>query len=185
MWGWVGDPDPTSLLKFFQTSEIGSSSDSYYSNPHYDELFKQQRAESDPVKRKAILAEMQNLVYDEAPYHILYYDAELHAYRTDKFGGWTNQPAQGGTPLFGYGSIGYTYLTDASVTPSAAPSAEASTTAGSSAVTSPAGSTPPATTPTSSSSSSLPLILGVIALIVAIAIGLVVMRGRRRVIEEE
>ena len=36
MWGWVGDPDPTSLLKFFQTSEIGASSDSYYSNPHYD-----------------------------------------------------------------------------------------------------------------------------------------------------
>ena len=35
---------------------------------------------------------MQNLVYDEAPYLILYYDAELHAYRTDKFGGWTNQP---------------------------------------------------------------------------------------------
>ena len=47
---------------------------------------------------------MQNLVYDEAPYHILYYDAELHAYRTDKFGGWTNQPSEGGTPLFGYGS---------------------------------------------------------------------------------
>ena len=51
-------------------------------------------------------------MYDEAPYHILYYDAELHAYRTDKFGGWTNQPSEDGTPLFGYGSIGYTKLTD-------------------------------------------------------------------------
>jgi peptide/nickel transport system substrate-binding protein len=184
MWGWVGDPDPTSLLKFFQTSEIGSSSDSYYSNPHYDDLFKQQRAESDPVKRKAILAEMQNLVYDEAPYHILYYDAELHAFRTDKFAGWTNQPTEGGTPLFGYGSIGYSYLTDATLAPSAAPSVEASTAPGASAVT-PSASTPPVTAPASSSSSSLPLILGVIALIVIIAVGLVIMRGRRRTIEEE
>ncbi|MBA2381527.1 MAG: ABC transporter substrate-binding protein [Chloroflexi bacterium] len=188
MWGWVGDPDPTSLLKFFQTSEIGSSSDSYYANPHYDELFKQQRAESDPEKRKAILAEMQNLVYDEAPYHILYYDAELHAYRTDKFAGWTNQPTQGGTPLFGYGSRGYTLLTDASAVPSAAPSVEASAGTGASAGA-PTNSTPPSTTPTStptsSSSSSLPLILGVIALIIIVAVILVIMRGRRRAVEEE
>ena len=190
IWGWVGDPDPTSLLKFFQTSEIGSSSDSYYSNPHYDELFKQQRAESDETKRKSILAEMQNLVYDEAPYHILYYDAELHAYRTDKFAGWTNQPTQGGTPLFGYGSRGYTLLTDASAHPSAAPSTEASS------GTSPSGgaggsggtgsSSQPATpAPTSSSSSSVPLILGIIVLVVIVAVGLVIMRGRRRTVEEE
>ena len=33
IWGWVGDPDPTSLLQFFTTDEIGASSDSYYSNP--------------------------------------------------------------------------------------------------------------------------------------------------------
>ena len=55
---------------------------------------------------------MQKIVYDEAPYHILYYDSELHAYRTDKFAGWTNQPPETGTPLFGYGPIGYTVLTD-------------------------------------------------------------------------
>ena len=49
---------------------------------------------------------MQNIFYDEAPYHILYYDAELHAYRTDKFGGWVNQPTESGMPLFGYGPSG-------------------------------------------------------------------------------
>jgi peptide/nickel transport system substrate-binding protein len=111
MWGWVGDPDPTSLLNFFRTEEIGGSSDSYYSNPRFDELFELQRAEADPDKRLEYLTEIQNLVYDEAPYHILYYDSELHAYRTDKFGGWTNQPTEGGTPLFGYGPIGYLKLT--------------------------------------------------------------------------
>ncbi|MEA2519633.1 MAG: peptide/nickel transport system substrate-binding protein [Chloroflexota bacterium] len=195
MWGWVGDPDPTSLLNFFRSEEIGASSDSYYNNPHYDELFLQQRAEPDEAKRKAILAEMQNLVYDEAPYHILYYDAELHAYRTDKFAGWTNQPTTGGTPLFGYGSRGYTLLTDASATPSAAPSADASAATGSgapgsgapgaSATVTGSGTPSPTTTPTSSTGSSMPLVLGVIALIVIVAIGLVVMRGRSRRVEEE
>ena len=32
-----------------------------------------------------------------ACYHVLYYDNELHAYRTDKFAGWTNQPPDNGT----------------------------------------------------------------------------------------
>jgi peptide/nickel transport system substrate-binding protein len=185
MWGWVGDPDPNSLLNFFQTSEIGASSDSYYSNPHYDELFLQQRAEPDPAKRKAILDEMQQLVYNEAPYHILYYDAELHAYRTDKFAGWTNQPTTGGTPLFGYGSRGYTLLTDASAQPSAAPSAAASAAASAGAGASPAASATNGGQTGSSSSSNLPLILGIAALVVVIAVGLVVMRGRRRTVEEE
>ena len=46
---------------------------------------------------------MQQIFYDVALHHILYYDSELHAMRTDKFAGWTNQPPDSGTPLFGYG----------------------------------------------------------------------------------
>ena len=64
---------------------------------------------------------MQQLFYDQAPYHILYYDDNLDAYRTDKFAGWQNQPSNG-TPLFTYSTLGYTLLTDAtaaSPTPSA------------------------------------------------------------------
>ena len=34
-----------------------------------------------------MLDEMQEIFYDEAPNIPLYYDSELHAYRTDKFGG--------------------------------------------------------------------------------------------------
>ena len=41
------------------------------------------------------MAQMQNLFYDEAPYHVLFYEDTLVAHRTDKFGGWTNQPANG------------------------------------------------------------------------------------------
>ena len=113
LWGWVGDPDPTSLLNVLRTEEIGNFSDSFWSNERYDELFLLQRAESDEAARKAQIKEMQQIAYDEAPYLIMYYDAELHAYRTDKFAGWKNQPTNGGTPLFGYGSGGYNVLTDA------------------------------------------------------------------------
>jgi peptide/nickel transport system substrate-binding protein len=114
LWGWVGDPDPTSLLNVLRADEIGNFSDSFWENARYDELFLLQRAEADEATRKAQIQEMQQIAYDEAPYIVTYYDAELHAYRTDKFAGWKNQPTEGGTPLFGYGSGGYNVLTDAS-----------------------------------------------------------------------
>lgn len=169
LWGWVGDPDPTSLLNVLRGEEIGSFSDSFYDNPRYDELFLLQRAEADEATRFAQIKEMQNLAYDEAPYIIMYYDAELHAYRTDRFGGWTNQPSEGGTPLFGYGSGGYTKLTDLSavVTPTPAPGATAAPTA---APGGPDGGT--------TGSDSTPLILGIGALVAIIAVGLLVMRRR-------
>jgi peptide/nickel transport system substrate-binding protein len=181
MWGWVGDPDPTSLLDFFRTEQIGGSSDSYYSNPRYDELFELQRAEADEAQRLEYLTEMQELVYEEAPYHILYYDAELHAYRTDRFGGWTNQPSEGGTPLFGYGPFGYTKLTDLS----AAPSAEPSTAAPSGGSTGPSPSAGGGESPTGAGSSQLPLIAGIVVLVAIVAVGLVLMRRRGPAAEEE
>ena len=57
------------------------------------------------------------MIYDEAPYDILYYDANLDAYRTDQFAGWQNQPLANGTPLFTYGILDYTLLTDAAAQP--------------------------------------------------------------------
>jgi peptide/nickel transport system substrate-binding protein len=181
MWGWVGDPDPTSLLDFFRTEQIGGSSDSYYSNARYDELFLLQRAEPDPAKRLEYLTEMQQMVYDDAPYHILYYDAELHAYRTDKFGGWTNQPSKNGTPLFGYGPFGYLKLTDLSAQPSAEPSGAAPSGGSGAPTAAPTGDGAPA----SSGSSQLLLIGGIVALVVIIAVGLVLFRRRAAPPEEE
>jgi peptide/nickel transport system substrate-binding protein len=117
LWGWAGSPDPNGLLEVFRCDAIGSSSDSMYCNPQYDEWYDQQNAATDPAERLAILTQMQNLVYDDAPYHILFYDSTLAAYRTDRFGGWQNQPSNG-TPLFSYSTLGYTLLTDAAqVTP--------------------------------------------------------------------
>jgi peptide/nickel transport system substrate-binding protein len=177
LWGWAGNVDPNALLQIFKCDAIGSSSDSQYCNKQFDTLYDQQLAAKTADERKTILAQMQNLIYDEAPYDILYYDANLDVYRTDRFAGWQNQPANG-TPMFTYGNLGYTLLTDATATPSPAPSVEAS--AGASAA--PGGSAAPTTAPstgnTSSSGSSTILIVAILVILVAIVGGLILSRRR-------
>jgi len=175
MWRWVGDPDPMSLLSFFTTGALGGSNDSFFTDPEYDDLFAKQQRAVDAAERKGYIARMQEIFYEKAPYHVLYYDSELHAYRTDRFGGWTNQPPDSGTPLFGYGPIGYTVLTAASVAPSPGPSASAS----------PAPSPGGGGTPAGGSDNTLLLVLGVAALAVVIGVGLVAMRQRTVTREEE
>ena len=89
---------------------------------HYDKLYADQNVAPDDQARKEIMDQMQNYFYDQAPYHLLYYDDELDAYRTDRFAGWQNQPIDTGVPLLTYGTLDYSLLTDAKAAPSAAPS---------------------------------------------------------------
>jgi peptide/nickel transport system substrate-binding protein len=172
MWGWVGDVDPTSLLQPFTTDEIGGSSDTFWSNARFDELFVQQGQTQDVAARKAMLQEMQEIFYRELPNIPLYYDSELHAYRTDNFSGWVNQPPETGTPLFGFGPIGYTNLTAAGAEPS--PSASAATAPSAGASPSAGGGTgAPA------ADSNTGLLLAIAAIVgVAIVGGALVMRRR-------
>jgi peptide/nickel transport system substrate-binding protein len=177
LWGWVGDPDPTSLLNVLRSEEIGSFSDSFWENDRYDELFLLQRAEGDAATRFEYIKEMQNVFYDEAPYIILYYDAELHAYRTDKFAGWSLQPSEGGTPLFGYGSIGYTKLTDPNAVPTPGPTAPD----GATAAPTPA----PSGDGTGSGGGDQTVIIVVVIIVVVGAVAIVLLRRRRGPTEEE
>jgi peptide/nickel transport system substrate-binding protein len=182
IWGWVGDPDPTSLLSLFTTDQIAAGiNDSFYSDPRYDELFQEQLEATTEEARLAAIDEMQQLYYDAATYHILYYDSTLHAMRTDKFTNWTNQPPVGGTPIFGYGYPGYLALQDATAQPSPGP---AETTApGTSA--GPATPAPSGAPTGGTGGDSTPLILGAIALIAVIAAGFWFMRRRGAGVEEE
>ena len=101
-------PDVPAVVLHDGPDRVGVN-DSFFATPQYDELFKLQQRATDEASGRRYIAEMQQIFYDEAAYHVLYYDSELHAYRTDKFGGWTNQPPDSGTPLFGYGyPVGYT-----------------------------------------------------------------------------
>jgi len=185
IWGWGGDVDPDSLLQIFTCDQIGNSSDSLYCNPQYDELYKQQNNATTYDERHAVMAQMQNLIYDEAPYHILYYDANLDAWRTDHFTGWGLQPAENGTPLFGYGPWGYLQL---AVAGAATPSPEA-TPASDTAASPGAATASPATDsgePAASGSDNTALIVvGVVVVLVVVVGGFLLMRRRGAQAEEE
>jgi peptide/nickel transport system substrate-binding protein len=191
IWGWAGNPDPNALLQIFECSAIGSSSDSEYCNQQFDDMYKQQNKAPDEATRKQILAQMQNLIYDEAPYHILYYDSNLDAYRTDRFAGWQNQPTANGTPLFSYSTIGYTFLTDAAAAtpaPSAssgapAPSASSGTVGGSSEPGASATTTP--SEPAASGGGDNTLLLVVAAVVIVVVVGGVLFARGRNQVEEE
>ena len=187
IWDWGGVPDPNGLLQIFNCDAIGGSSDSMWCDHKWDDLYAQQNAATTVDQRKSLLAEMQQYWYDQAPYHIVYYDSELHAYRTDRFTGWTNQPSNG-TPLFTYGTLGYTKLTLASA---ASPSASASSPAGSAGPSGGSSGAPatPAPSPSgdgspSSGSSSL-LLVAVVAVVVVVVGGLVLRRRRGSAEDDE
>ena len=182
MWGWVGDPDPTSLLSLFQRNQIkGGINDCFYSDENYDRLFQEQLEATTEEARLAAIDEMQQLFYDAACYHVLYYDSVLHGMRTDKFTNWTNQPPVGGTPIFGYGYPGYMALQDATQPSPSAPTATLApgVTAG------PATPAPTGATTGSTGGDSTPLIIGAIALIAVVAAGFWFMRRRGAAVEEE
>jgi len=190
LWGWSGSPDPNALLQIFRCDAIGNTSDSQYCNPAYDTLYDQETAAQTNDARHALLAQMQNMVYDQAVYDILYYDSNLAAYRTDVFGNFVNIP-ENGTPLFTYSTLSYTKLISAAAaaaSPSAAPSAEASTGASPSAgASAPASSAPASSAPTpapsadsgnASSSGGAPVAL--FGLIGVVVVGVVVLLLARR-----
>jgi peptide/nickel transport system substrate-binding protein len=180
LWGWSGNPDPNALLQIFRCDAIGSSSDSQYCNPAFDKMYDAQNVAQTAADRKTILAQMQNLIYDQAVYDILYYDANLAAYRTDRFGGWQNQPVANGTPFFTYGTLDYTLLTDATAVPSPTPAA--SVAASSEPGASPAPVASAAATPSPSPAGggdNTALYVGVVVVVLVVA-GVVLLAMRRR-----
>lgn len=89
LWGWGSDPDPNLLLSVYATSEIPNGyNETGYSNPAYDELYLQQGVELDPEKRKDLVWQMQEIVFNDVVYVIPYYEETIQAYRTDRFTGW-------------------------------------------------------------------------------------------------
>jgi peptide/nickel transport system substrate-binding protein len=188
LWDWIGAVDPDGLISVLTTGQIGTSSDSNWSNAEYDRLYDLSKNELDVQKRKDEIRQMQEIFYDQAPYLITYYGQNLHAYRTEKFVGWQNQPANG-VPLFGNGSFGYNVLQDAakaSPPPTASPPADATGGASVAPVDSGApAATLPASNNTSSGSSAVPLVLGIVALIVILAIAGVALRSRRSAADED
>ena len=89
LWGWGSDPDPAFLLGVALCTEIDTGfSETGYCNPEYDALYDEQAVEQDHDARVEQIIEMQQILVDDVPYIIPYYQQEIQAWRTDTFAGW-------------------------------------------------------------------------------------------------
>jgi len=94
LWGWGPDPDPDFILSVMTTDQFvdGGWSDSGYHNPEYDQLYLDQQKIVDKAERQKVVWKMQEMVYNDRPYIVLYYEKLLQAYRSDRFKGFIESP---------------------------------------------------------------------------------------------
>src|SRR5204863_3238416 len=77
IWGWGPDPDPDFILSTFTSGQCGTWSDTCYSNPAYDTLYKDQQTAKSQDERASIISQMQQTVYNDIPEIVLMYDNYL------------------------------------------------------------------------------------------------------------
>jgi peptide/nickel transport system substrate-binding protein len=108
LWGWYLDYDPGSMLSYFTKAQIGNWSDSYWTNPEYEQLYKQQSKELDPNIRKGYIDRMQQILYEQSPYIVTDYRPDFEAYNTAKWEGYIAIPSPNGNTLVPpFGNGGY------------------------------------------------------------------------------
>ncbi|MDF2948123.1 MAG: hypothetical protein K0R07_133 [Sedimentibacter sp.] len=102
MWGWYAPySDPTYILSSMTTEQIGNLSDCFYSNKEYDELFELQGKTLDEDERVKIVHKMQEIIYEDSPYIILYNTKRINAYDNTKWENFQKWPEWEGN-LFNY-----------------------------------------------------------------------------------
>ena len=108
LWGWYLDYDPGSMLSYFTKEQIGNWSDCYWTDPEYEQLYKQQSQELDPTKRKEYIDRMQQILYEQSPYIVTDYRPDFEAYNTAKWEGYIAIPDPNGNTLVPpFGNGGY------------------------------------------------------------------------------
>jgi peptide/nickel transport system substrate-binding protein len=181
-WGWVVEPDPDYQLSTFTCAQRSSEedgtiyaglSDSHFCNEEYDTLYAAQQVETDVAKRAEIVKQMQQILYDEAPYAVTFFYDLLQAYRSDRFHGFVAQPSaavaeRGGPILFQFGT--WTYQ---SLQPGPAPATDGGD-----------GSTAAADEEGGDGGLNVALIGGLAALVV-LGAGVAIVLGRRRTADED
>lgn len=71
--GWTGDfNDPVNFLNLFK-EKTGGNNDTFWENAQYKELLNKSVKEADPVKRKQILAQAEQILMDEMPIAPIYF----------------------------------------------------------------------------------------------------------------
>jgi peptide/nickel transport system substrate-binding protein len=115
-WGRTPFVDPDPMLSNFTCDEVTydveevGDNDANWCDEDYDKLYTEQKVELDRERRQEIVHEMLLRFYTEGSYVVLFDDADLQAYRTDRFEGWLRQPADTGPVLFTNTSPSYVNL---------------------------------------------------------------------------
>jgi peptide/nickel transport system substrate-binding protein len=89
LWGWGADPDPGFLLGVGLCGEIATGfNETGFCNPEFDDLYDAQAVALDHDERVDLIHRMQEILVEDVPYIIPYYQQEIQAWRTDTFTGW-------------------------------------------------------------------------------------------------
>ena len=109
-WDWYVEPDPDGILGDFTCEQRGNLNDSNYCDPDYDAMYAAQGVEMDQDKRAEIVKQMQQKLYEDAPYIVTAYTKTGEALRSDKWACFQPQPDPGGVWLVQYGGHNYPLL---------------------------------------------------------------------------
>ncbi|MBE1494783.1 peptide/nickel transport system substrate-binding protein [Amycolatopsis lexingtonensis] len=103
--GYGTSPDPDYVLSLHtcaarpSADAKGGSTDTFFCDAQYDDLYKKQLTETDDAKRAEYVKQAQARLYSQYPTIVLDYQNALEAYRSDKFSGFTTQPQPKGAIL--------------------------------------------------------------------------------------
>ena len=100
IWNWNADIDPGYILSILTTGQILNGSDSEFSNAEYDKLYVEQAQAADLATRQEIVKQMQEILYRESPYVILWYNTNVQAFNTAKWTGYSSVPSGGDGAAF-------------------------------------------------------------------------------------
>jgi peptide/nickel transport system substrate-binding protein len=109
-WDWYIEPDPDGILGDFTCDQRGNLNDSNYCDPDYDAMYAAQGVEMDKDKRIEIVHQMQEQLYEDAPYIVTAYTTTGEAVRSDTWACFQPQPDPGGVWLVQYGGHNYPLL---------------------------------------------------------------------------
>jgi len=110
VWWWQGDAEsPQFILSLLTSGQVGGWSDTSWTDPEYDRLFKAQATATDHASQVALVQQMQQIAYDASPYAIFGYPQSLEAFNTAAWQGYVKVP--GGYPEYSGEALGHdTYV---------------------------------------------------------------------------
>jgi len=81
LWSWMFSPigDPSDIMQVLTTSAIGTWSDLYWSNETYDRIYNESMVQMDPVARRQLVDQLQQMAYDNMGSQLVAYAKTLYA----------------------------------------------------------------------------------------------------------